>query len=84
MDFVADLFWSFFEIVLPFLLIATPIFVIAAVICFITDGINAKKEGRKRKTGCTVAFIISMVFVALIIVGLILIAVLAASVMVGM
>ena len=84
MSFVSNLFWELFEIAIPFLLIAIPVFVIVAVIRFITDGIQAKKEGRNRKTSRTAAFIIAMVFVALMIVGAIFLAVLMHDIMVGM
>ena len=84
MSFVSYLFWELFEIAIPFLLIAIPVFVIVAVIRFITDGIHAKKEGRKRKTSRTAAFIIAMVFVALMIVGAIFLAVLMHDIMLGM
>ena len=84
MNFITNIFWELFEIAIPFLLIAIPIFVIVAVIRFITDGIHAKKEGRNRKTSRTAAFIIAMVFVALMIVGAIFLAVLMHDIMLGM
>ena len=46
--------------------LAVPIFIITSIVLFIRDGINAKKEGRKRETGFTIMFIISMVIIALI------------------
>jgi Na+/proline symporter len=84
MNFITNIFWELFEIAIPFLLIAIPVFVIVVVIRFITDGIHAKKEGRNRKTSRTAAFIIAMVFVALMIVGAIFLAVLMHDIMLGM
>ena len=48
------------EIVFWAIVIAAGLFVAASVALFIRDGILAKKEGRSRKKGVTVFFIVGM------------------------
>jgi len=61
--------------------IAIFLFVIAAIVLFIKDGILAKREGRGRNKKYTVMFIISMTIVALMAVIGILLCILAMLVM---
>ncbi len=35
-------------------------YVIVSIVLFIVDGVNAKREGRKRTVGLTVMFIVAM------------------------
>ena len=44
------------------------VFAIVSLVLFIVDGVNAKREGRRRKTGFTVMFIVSMTLVGLVVV----------------
>lgn len=63
------------------IIIAIALFVLVSIVMFIKDGIDAKKEGRKRNIVFTVMFIMSMVIVGLFIVGVILLSILAMLVM---
>ena len=56
-----------FSILGLLIILAVPIFIITSIILFIRDGILAKREERKRDTGYTVLFIISMAIIAVII-----------------
>ena len=56
-----------FSILGLLIILAVPIFIITSIILFIRDGILAKREERKRDTGYTVMFIISMAIIAVII-----------------
>ena len=52
--------------------IAISLFLIVSIILFIRDGIHAKREGTGRKEWIVVMFIISMVIIALVVIGWIL------------
>lgn len=43
-------------------------YVIVSIVLFIVDGVNAKREGRKRTVGLTVMFIVAMALLGLTIV----------------
>lgn len=58
--------------------------VIAAVVLFIKDGIDSKREGRKRKTVFTVLFIVAMGILALIVITMVLLALLITAFMKSM
>ena len=49
------------------------ILVIGSIVLFIIDGINAKKENRKRKLWITIAFVISLIITVLFFIGVALI-----------
>lgn len=63
------------------IIIAIALFVLASIVLFIKDGMDSKKEGRRRKTIYTVMFIISMVIVVLFILGIIFLSILAMLIM---
>jgi hypothetical protein len=45
------------------------ILVMGSIVLFIIDGINAKKENRKRKLWITIAFVISLIVLVLFFIG---------------
>lgn len=45
------------------------ILVIGSIVLFVIDGINAKKENRKRKLWITIAFVISLIVLVLFFIG---------------
>lgn len=45
------------------------ILVIGSIVLFVIDGINAKKENRKRKLWITIAFVISLIITVLFFIG---------------
>ncbi len=45
------------------------ILVIGSIVLFVIDGINAKKENRKRKLWITIAFVISLIITILFFIG---------------
>ena len=45
------------------------ILVIGSIVLFVIDGINAKKENRKRKLWITIAFVISLIILVLFFIG---------------
>ena len=45
------------------------ILVIGSIVLFIIDGVNAKKEHRKRKLWITIAFVISLIVLVLFFIG---------------
>lgn len=45
------------------------ILVIGSIVLFVIDGINAKKEHRKRKLWITIAFVISLIITVLFFIG---------------
>ena len=45
------------------------ILVIGSIVLFVIDGINAKKENRKRKLWITIAFVISLTVLVLFFIG---------------
>ena len=45
------------------------ILVIGSIVLFVIDGINAKKENRKRKLWITIAFVISLIVFVLFFIG---------------
>lgn len=49
------------------------ILVIGSIVLFVIDGINAKKENRKRKLWITIAFVISLIITVLFFIGVALI-----------
>ena len=63
------------------IIIAIALFVLASIVLFIKDGMDSKKEGRRRKTIYTVMFIISMVIAVLFILGIIFLSILAMLIM---
>ena len=63
------------------IIIALALFVLASSVLFVKDGMDSKKEGRRRKTAYTVMFIISMVIAGLFILGVIFLSILAMLIM---
>lgn len=63
------------------IIIALALFVLASSVLFVKDGMDSKKEGRRRKTTYTVMFIISMVIAGLFILGVIFLSILAMLIM---
>ena len=63
------------------IIIALALFVLASSVLFVKDGMDSKKEGRRRKTTYTVMFIISMVIAGLFILGVIFFSILAMLIM---
>lgn len=63
------------------IIIAIALFVLVSIALFIKDGIDSKKEGRRRKTTYTVMFIISMVIAVLFTLGVIFLSILAMLIM---
>lgn len=65
---------SFFEAMqvqmLTLVSAAITAFIALSVVLFIIDGVKAKRQHRKRKTGITVMFVIAMIIAALEIIGL--------------
>ncbi|MBQ7627877.1 MAG: hypothetical protein IJS85_02890 [Clostridiales bacterium] len=49
------------------------ILVIGSIVLFVIDGINAKKENRKRKLWITIAFVLSLIITVLFFIGVALI-----------
>ena len=47
------------------------ILVIGSIVLFVIDGINAKKENRKRKLWITIAFVISLIITVLFFIGVV-------------
>lgn len=45
------------------------ILVIGSIVLFVIDGINAKKENRKRKLWITIAFVVSLIVLVLFFIG---------------
>lgn len=45
------------------------ILVIGSIVLFVIDGINAKKEHRKRKLWITIAFVVSLIVLVLFFIG---------------
>ena len=45
------------------------ILVIGSIVLFVIDGVNAKKEHRKRKLWITIAFVISLIVLVLFFIG---------------
>ena len=45
------------------------ILVLGSIVLFVIDGINAKKENRKRKLWITIAFVISLIITVLFFIG---------------
>lgn len=45
------------------------ILVLGSIVLFVIDGINAKKENRKRKLWITIAFVISLIITILFFIG---------------
>lgn len=45
------------------------ILVMGSIVLFVIDGINAKKENRKRKLWITIAFVISLIITVLFFIG---------------
>ncbi len=66
------------------LITAVAVYLIICVVLFIRDGIQAKKEQRKRKTGITVMFVISMALFLVVGGGMLFLSILAAAIMRGM
>lgn len=48
--------------------------VLGSIVLFVIDGINAKKENRKRKLWITIAFVISLIVLVLFFIGVALLA----------
>ncbi len=45
------------------------ILVIGSIVLFVIDGVNAKKEHRKRKLWITIAFVVSLIVLVLFFIG---------------
>ena len=45
------------------------IMVIGSIVLFVIDGVNAKKEHRKRKLWITIAFVVSLIVLVLFFIG---------------
>ena len=66
MDFYTDYFMMLLE---QAAVGVVSILVIGSIVLFVIDGINAKKENRKRKLWITIAFVISLIVLVLFFIG---------------
>ena len=66
MDFYTDYFMMLLE---QSAVGVVSILVIGSIVLFVIDGINAKKENRKRKLWITIAFVISLIVLVLFFIG---------------
>ncbi|MBO4426396.1 MAG: hypothetical protein J5776_05255 [Clostridiales bacterium] len=66
MDFYTDYFMMLLE---QAAVGVVSILVIGSIVLFVIDGINAKKENRKRKLWITIAFVISLIILVLFFIG---------------
>ena len=66
MDFYTDYFMMLLE---QAAVGVVSILVIGSIVLFVIDGINAKKENRKRKLWITIAFVISLIITVLFFIG---------------
>ena len=66
MDFYTDYFMMLLE---QAAVGVVSILVIGSIVLFVIDGINAKKENRKRKLWITIAFVVSLIVLVLFFIG---------------
>ena len=65
-----DVYTDYFMILLEQAAVGVvSILVIGSIVLFVIDGINAKKENRKRKLWITIAFVISLIVLVLFFIG---------------
>ncbi|MBP5654096.1 MAG: hypothetical protein J6X33_01130 [Clostridiales bacterium] len=82
MSDLTETFFDFLEAVIPItVFIAIAGYIILSIVLFIKDGINAKKEGRRRSIKIIVMFVIAMTVVGMIVVGYALLMLLLAAIM---
>ena len=69
MSDLTETFFDFLEAVIPVaIFVAIAGYIILSIVLFIKDGINAKKEGRRRSIKIIVMFVIAMTVVGMIVV----------------
>ncbi len=79
---LTETLFDFLEAVIPItIMVAVAGFIILSIVLFIRDGINAKKEGRRRSTKIIVMFVIAMTVVGMIVIGYALLMLLLAAIM---
>ena len=71
MDFYTDYYMMLLE---QAVVGVVSLLVLGSIVLFVIDGINAKKENRKRKLWITIAFVISLIVLVLFFIGVALLA----------